>query len=147
MSGEDGRSAGADFEPLPGRHRSRQPVMSVKLADAVSFTALQGHPAIGNPDAFPFEIYLTERGAAGAVLRTSTGRITTLSSWVQQASRRKADLERAAHRAPGYQTACLPIRNPLRIGPRRDTQNPTAGRLRVPVKTAALTDAQWIAYR
>ena len=36
---------------------------------------------------------------------------------------------------------------PLRIGPRRDTQNPTAGRLRVPVKTAALTDAQWIAYR
>ena len=58
VPGQDGRSAAADFEPLPGRHRSRQPVMRGKPAEAIWFTAFQGQRAVGNPDAFPIEIHL-----------------------------------------------------------------------------------------
>src|ERR1035438_8239706 len=69
VPGEYGRSAAADFEPLPGRHWSCQPVMRSKLAEARWFAVLQGHPAVGNPDALPFEIHVANRGPAGGFLR------------------------------------------------------------------------------
>ena len=73
VPGQDGRSATADFEPLPGRHRSRQPMMRDEPAEAIRFARLQGHRAVGNPDAFPIEIHVTGRGVAGGFLRTSAG--------------------------------------------------------------------------
>ena len=39
VPGQDGRSAATDFQPLPGRHRSREPVMRIKQAEMMRFTA------------------------------------------------------------------------------------------------------------
>jgi hypothetical protein len=50
---QDGRSAAADFEPLPRRHWSRQPVTR-KLAEVTRFTELQGKRAVGGGMAFEF---------------------------------------------------------------------------------------------
>ena len=74
VSGEDGRSSAADFEPLPRRHRSRQPVMRVKQAEVVRFEALQSHRAIRNPNAFMIEIHHTGLGLAGGFLGKRAGK-------------------------------------------------------------------------
>ena len=74
VPGHDGRRASTDFEPLPGRHGSRQPVVTGKLAEVIWFTALQGHGAVRNPDAFPVEIHLTGSGVAGGFLGTGAGK-------------------------------------------------------------------------
>ena len=49
-------------------------MMTGKMSETTWFTAFQGHPAVGNPDAFPIEIHLTNRGVAGGFLRTSAGK-------------------------------------------------------------------------
>jgi hypothetical protein len=40
-------------------------VVRGKTAQAIWFASLQGHRAVGNPDAFPIKIHRTGRGAAG----------------------------------------------------------------------------------
>ena len=74
VPGQDGRSAAANFEPLPGRHRGRQPMMRSELAEVIEFAIRQGRLAVGNPDAFPIEIHVTGRGMAGRFLWTSAGK-------------------------------------------------------------------------
>src|ERR1700691_625784 len=70
---QDGRSAAADFEPLPGSDWSRQPVMR-KLAEVTRSTGLQGKRAVGKPDSHAIKVHFTGRGAAGGFLRTSSGK-------------------------------------------------------------------------
>jgi CIC family chloride channel protein len=75
---QDGRSAAADFEPLPGRHWSRQPVTR-KLAEVTWSTGLQRKRAVGNPDTFAIKVHLTGCGVvAGGFLRTSSGKQRTV---------------------------------------------------------------------
>src|SRR5271165_3887102 len=70
---QNGRSPAADFEPLPRRYRSRQAEMRVKQPHLIRFEAVQGHRAIGNPDAFVIEIDEQGLGLAGNFLGTGAG--------------------------------------------------------------------------
>jgi len=45
------------FSAAPRAIPSRQPVMGVEQAEVLRFGALQGHRAVGNPDAFMIEIH------------------------------------------------------------------------------------------
>ena len=42
VPGQKWAEAAADFEPLPGRHRSGQPVMRAKVAEVIRITVLHG---------------------------------------------------------------------------------------------------------
>src|SRR5271154_6175895 len=46
-------------------------MMRHEPTEAIRFTRLQGHYAVGNPDAFPIQINLTSRGMANDFLRSS----------------------------------------------------------------------------
>ena len=74
MSGEDGWSAATNLKQLPGRHRSREAVMRIKQAGMMRVGILQGHWAVGNPDAFMIEIHQSARALAGSVLGTSAAK-------------------------------------------------------------------------
>ena len=49
-------------------------MMRVKQAEAIVFTALQDHRAVGNPDALMIEIHYPPLGLAGCFLGTSAGK-------------------------------------------------------------------------
>src|SRR5580658_3656462 len=66
VPGQDGRSAGADLKPLPGRYGTGQPVMRDELTELIRRT-------VGNPDTFPVEIHVASPGTAGGFLRTGAG--------------------------------------------------------------------------
>src|ERR1700683_2170412 len=69
MPGQDGRSTAADFEPLPGGHRSRQPVMG-EFAEVTWSTRFQRTRPVRDPDAFAIKIQLSGRGAASGIFGT-----------------------------------------------------------------------------
>src|SRR5665213_3887598 len=69
---ENGRSAAADLEPLPGRHRGGQPVMRGELVESVMLRPLEGGCAVGDPDAFPVDIQRTGCRPVGRFLWTGT---------------------------------------------------------------------------
>src|ERR1035437_9498309 len=87
VPGQDGRSAAADFKPLPGRHRSRQPVMRSESAEPIDPLVWHRGLAVGNPDALPIEIHVTGSGVAGSLLRSRAGK--------------KRSVEHAQLRVPG----------------------------------------------
>ncbi|MGB8660129.1 MAG: hypothetical protein WCD34_06885 [Candidatus Acidiferrum sp.] len=73
MPREYGRSAAANFEQLPWRHRSREAVMRRKLTQAIWSTTFDDQPAVGNPDAFPVEIYFAGSRVTRVFFWTSSG--------------------------------------------------------------------------
>src|SRR5437016_6119935 len=57
VTGQDRGSAAPDFVPLPGRHRTGQPVMRCVVAEVRWFTVLHGLWAAGDPDALSMEVH------------------------------------------------------------------------------------------
>ena len=74
VPGQDRRRAAADFELLPGRHRTGQPVMQGKVAEVIGLIAGLAQWTVGNPDALSMEIHDAGRRLAGRFLRTSPGK-------------------------------------------------------------------------
>lgn len=97
VRGEDGRRAAADFEPLPRRHRSGQPVMRGKVTQMPWLAALDGHGAVGNPDAFPIEISYAGCRVACLFLWTRAGKERPVQERQRRLSRgiRNSDREDA----------------------------------------------------
>ena len=71
VSRQDRRSAAADFETLPWRYRSRQPMMR-ELVDETRSKSLHGNRAVGNPDAFAIKILRVGAAVASDLLRSSS---------------------------------------------------------------------------
>src|ERR1700722_19133613 len=71
-------------------------MMRHEPTEAIRFTRLQRHYAVGNPDALPIEINLTSRGMANDFLRTSTRKKwpvqdhqLRVSRWIRNSNRKE----------------------------------------------------------
>ena len=103
-------------------------MMRGELAEAIRFTSLQGHRAVGNPDAFPIEIHLAGRGVAGGFLRASAGKKRPVEhgqfrmpGWIRNGDGEEAgifvihvDEFDAVIRAKGREPQTLPVEQILR---------------------------------
>src|ERR1039458_1477096 len=76
--GQNGRSSGANLEPLPGRDWGRQSVMRGKPTEAIWFMVFQDRRTIGNPDALPIKVHFTGRRVASCFLRSSARKEWTM---------------------------------------------------------------------
>src|SRR5664280_1292998 len=70
VRGQNGRSAAADLEPFPRRHRRCQPMMKVKRP-GTKWPMVKGHLAVRNPDALSVNIHLASSRAASCFLGAS----------------------------------------------------------------------------
>ena len=70
---ENWRSSSADLKTLPGRHRSRQPVMQ-RRPNVVQFRALQRGGAVGNPNTLVIKVHFMACMLGCNFLWTSAGK-------------------------------------------------------------------------
>ena len=103
-------------------------MMRHEPAEAIRFVRLQGHYAVGNPDAFPIEINLTSRGMANDFLGTGARKEWSVQDgqlrvpgWIRNSNRKEtgvlviyvAALD-AMVRTKGREPETLPVEQVLR---------------------------------